>query len=108
MGFIGSFLGKVAGEAVNKGADFAKQKLADNKAAKEARNAEIQSMVGNKIKLGNYNITKWWNTNGEMITTVDRQMKDRNWKIQQVNNNRYCLFHAPSQTTIWVSVDEII
>lgn len=108
MGLFGAILGKVAGKAIGAGAEIAKQKIADKKAANEARNEEIQSMIGKKIKLCNYNITKWWNSNGEMITTVDRQMKDRNWKIQNVNNNRYCLLHAPSQTTIWVSVNEII
>ncbi len=39
MGFITSFLGKVAGEAVNQGAEKAKQKIAEKKAAIEAENA---------------------------------------------------------------------
>lgn len=109
MGFIGSFLGKVAGEAALQGAEVAKQKLADIKAANEARNAEIQSMIGKKIKLYNYNISKWWDTNGNMSTDVSQNMRDRSWYIKEISsNNRYRLFHAPSQTTIFVAINEIV
>lgn len=108
MGFITSFLGKVAGEAVNQGAGMAKQKLAEKKAANEARQAEINGMIGKKIKLGNYNVSKYWDTNGQMISEIPQQMKDRNWSIKGISGNRYQLLHAPSQTTIYVSINEIV
>lgn len=109
IGFLGGLLGKVAGEAIVQGAEYGKEKLAENKAAKEARKAEIESMIGKKIKLGSYEITKWWNSNGEMSTTVSQQMKDRNWVIKSLeNNNRVRLFHGPSQTTIFVLINDIL
>lgn len=109
MGFISSFLGRVAGEAVNEAAGAVKQKMAEKQAAEEARKVVIESMIGKKIKLRSYKITKWWDSNGKMSTQVDTQMKDRNWIIKGVaNNNRCKLLHAPSQTVIYVLTTDIV
>ena len=52
MGFIGSFLGKVAGEAVNKGAEVAKQKIAEKQALEDERLRKIYTGAAFRLPKG--------------------------------------------------------
>lgn len=112
--FLSKLLVSVAGAAVMEGAGFVKQKISEKQAADEECSKKLRdmasSMIGKKIKLCNYHITKYWDSNGNLINKIDRQMKDRNWVVKKSNKNhtRLQLMHMPSQTAIWVSVSEVM
>ena len=98
MGFIGSFLGKVAGEAVNKGAEVAKQKIADNRAAKEALEAE--KMLRAKYKGAAFRLPQGFcdGANGKV------------WRVKDVNGYQLLLHRKPHgrpERNIWFHIDDI-
>ena len=89
MGFIGSFLGKVAGEAVYAGAELAKQKIADKKAANEvaAREAIKMTKYGKKARLNRDDFTpKELKSMG--ISYVDSTYS---WRVEDFDGNNLTL-----------------
>lgn len=112
--FLAKLLVSVAGTAVVEGAGFVKQKISEKQAADEECSRKVRNMasgmIGKKIKLRSYHITKYWDSNGNLVNKIDQQMKDRNWVVKKLNENhtRLQLMHMPSQTAIWVSVSEVM
>ena len=70
MGFLGSFLGKVAGDAVNMGVEMAKQKIAENQALEAEK-------FNQKYKNAAYRLPKGFceGANGKVWRVIDTDGK---------------------------------